>query len=506
MKGKKTYLKFVVSLFFFFSFSFSVFAQEQIEDELKRAQWLYHHENYEEALPIFKNLKENNPESSEIAYYLGLTYKQLQNYLEAIPYFIEAVTLDSPVEMAVLELIDLLYQCEQMDKAKKWIGFAEKNFISPGQAAFFKGLVLLKEGKDYSAAIEAFDNAVAMDSSLSEPVKYQKAICFTQLNDLKSAKEIFKEIVIKDPTADLASFSNEYLNAISRRQDSSRPFHASIGYSLQYDDNVVFSPNDDELAATITEKKDWNNVFTAQADYNLKFSDFFSLKLGGSAYSSKHNSIGFYDIGSYDFPVQPTFYLDKATVAFPIHYNYVSVNEERYLETSGIGNVNNIMLSKTNMMQTQIQYNNKNYRWALTDVDEDKEGTEYLWSLGWYNFFGRELNGFVNLKYTFNVDDTKGKNWQYRGHRATLTSVVPFMKVFNWNFVADYLFQDFEHRNSAYDKQRKDHVFTVSNLLAWEFIKNAEIDLQHTFVYDGASIGAYKYKKNIYSIGSKYRF
>ncbi len=507
----KTKINFFLAIFIILFLVIPVFVfaqeqQEQGEDDLKKAQWYYHHENYEEALPLFKNLKDQNPNSSEIAYYLGLTYKQLQSYLEAVPYFVEAITFDNPVEQAVLDLIDLLYQCEKFEDAKKWIAFAEKNFISPGQASFFKGLILLKEGNDYLSALDAFENAVAMDTSLVEPVKYQKAICYTQLNDLKAAKQIFKEIVIKDPTADLAVFSNEYLNAISRRQDSTKPFHASVGYSLQYDDNVVFRPNDDALATSISEESDLTHVFTAQADYNFKLSDFFSLKVGGNAYSSKHNSIGFYDVNSYDFPIQPTLYFKNSSIAFPVHYNYVAVNEQRYLETSGSGIINNVMLTKTNMLQNQFQFNNKDYKWDLTDIEENKEGNEYLWSMGWYNFFGRELNGFVNLRYTFNYDDTKGKNWRYQGNRLTFTSVVPFKKVFNWNFVADYLYQDFEHRNSSYDKNRQDHVFTVSNLLSWEFIKNGEIDLQHTFVYDSASIGAYKYKKNIYSLGSKYRF
>src|SRR5690606_32695104 len=104
--------------------------------------------------------------------------------------------------------------------------------------------------------------------------------------------------------------------------------------------------------------------------------------------------------------------------------------------------------------QSQILFNNKNYRWPLDNIDENKEGNEYLWSLGWYNFFGRDLNGFVNLRYTFSIDDVKGCNWEYKAHRLTFTSVVPFYKTFSWSFVFDYLRQDFLHRNTGYEKYR----------------------------------------------------
>jgi len=36
--------------------------------------------------------------------------------------------------------------------------------------------------------------------------------------------------------------------------------------------------------------------------------------------------------------------------------------------------------------------------------------------------------------------------------------------------------------------------------------KKVEDALQHTFVYDAASIGVFKYKKSAYSAGVKYRF
>ena len=47
-----------------------------------------------------------------------------------------------------MELIDLLYRLGETEEAKKWISVAEKEGVIPAQAAFFKGLALLKEGED----------------------------------------------------------------------------------------------------------------------------------------------------------------------------------------------------------------------------------------------------------------------------------------------------------------------------------------------------------------------
>lgn len=510
MPNKNGIWKFAVV--FFLSLSISIFsaiiskALAQETSKLEKAQWAFQHENYEEALPLFKELQAENPQSSEIAYYLGLTYKRLQDYLAAKQPLEAAVTLPSPVKNALLELIDLLYQCDKIDEAKKWITEAEKEFVTPAQTAFFKGLVTLKEGKDPEGALKSFEEAEKLDPSLAQTTKYQKALAYMQLKNFKLAKDYFKQIVVKDPTADLAGYANEYINALTLTEEAAQPFHGNIGYALQYDDNVVYQPNDQALKTGVFEHRDWRHVYTAQADYNLKPSDFFNLKMGYSFYGTKQNYIGFYDVMSYDIPIQPVFHFEKTTVAFPIHYNYVSVNNRKYLGTTGLSNLDNFMIGTTQMLQAQFQYNIKDYPWATSIYDDKKTGRECLASLGWFNFFGKNLGGYVNLRFAKNYEDTAGRNWTYQGERLTFTSVVPLVEKLKWDFVFDYFRQDFAKRNTDYNKYRSDDVYTISNLLAYEIFKNTELQLQHTYVYDGASIGIYKYHKNVFGFGVKYQF
>ncbi|MFA5363487.1 MAG: tetratricopeptide repeat protein [Candidatus Omnitrophota bacterium] len=491
------------SLVFLLLFS-NTFAQG--EDKFKKAQWLFQHENYEQALPLLNELRTADPQSSEIACYLGMTYKRLQDFLAAKPHLEAAVTLQPRVKNAFLELIDLLYQCEELDEAKKWIEIAEKENVDPAQTAFFKGLVLLKEGADPQGAIQSFENAEKLNPSLAQTVKYQKGLAYVQLEKFKEAKGLFREIIAKEPETDLAKFANEYISAITRRQEAKKAFRGSVGYSLQYDDNVVFKPTDDDLATGISSEDDWKNVFTAKGDYNLKINKNFGIKTGVSLFNSKHNDIGFYDVMSYDLPVQPTFYFKKAAIAFPIHFNYIDVNEKKYLTTMGYGNINSLMIGKKQMAQVQLQYNKKNFHWDTANPAEIKSSREYLWAAGWFYFFTKDREGLLNVRYAMNYDDAEGDNWRYHGNRLTFSSVVPLAEKLKWNFVADYFRQDFTKRNSLYDKVRHDDVYTAINLLAYEIFENTEVQLQHAFVYDSASIGAYKFKKNTYSVGVKYRF
>ena len=107
--------------------------------ELEKGIWHYKHENYEEAVKLLKGARSKDPDSSLAAYYLGITYKHLQDYKKARPNLEAAVKLKPPIKGALIELIDLLYKLGETKEAKKWINVAEKEDIRPAQIAFLKG-------------------------------------------------------------------------------------------------------------------------------------------------------------------------------------------------------------------------------------------------------------------------------------------------------------------------------------------------------------------------------
>jgi hypothetical protein len=467
---------------------------------------LFQHENYEEALPLFQELRAQDPQSAQTAFYLGLTYKKLQDYVSAIPELKAAATMQPPAKNALIELIDLLYQCDKINEAKQWIARAEQESDNPAQAAFFKGLVLLKEGKDIPAALQSFETAERLDPSLAKIVEYQKAIAHTQLKNYKVAKNTFKDIVARGPDSDMARFADEYIEELTRREKSAKPFHGSVGYAMEYDDNVVARPVDDTLAAGTDKEEDWRHVFTTQGDYIGKVTELLSIETGYSFYRTKHNDQGFYDLVSFNIPVQPIITLKKAAVSFPLQYSYTTVNDRTYLKTISAGNTNNIMLRPNTMLQTQLQFNHKDYDWAVSNPDDNRSGDEYLMALGGFRFFGRRLDGFINLRYALNYEETKGRNWGYLGNRVSATTVIPLSKKLRWNFVADYCHKGFIKNNTTYNQERHDNIYTLSNLLGYRIFENTELQLEHIWVYDDSRIGDYRYRKNVFGLGVKYTF
>ncbi|MDP3787024.1 MAG: tetratricopeptide repeat protein [Candidatus Omnitrophota bacterium] len=488
--------------------SFSLLAPTQISaadsPTLEKGISLYKQENFDEALPILKKAKEEDPNSSLAAYYLGITCKQLQNYKEAKTQLIDALSLTPKIKEALLELVEVLYQLGELNEAKSYIEVAEKENIKPPQIAFLKGLVLLKNGENLDA-ITAFERAKELDNTLTQAAEYQIGLANLKEKRFREAKKAFKDIIVLDPNSDLAQLSNEYMEALNRKEKAERPFRATLNVSGQYDTNVLLKPGDDTLATGITNESDWREVITFMGQYRQKVAERLVIEPQYSMYLSHQNKIGAYDVLSHTVSVTPNYYLDKATLGVATSYNYTDVGREKYLTTISVSPLANLIVGKNHMFQGNFKYQDKDYARTPTIADEDRNSDDYSGGLGYFFFFA-ENKGFLGLHYGINKEDTEGINWEYLGNRFTASVLYPFLEKFKLSLAGDAFLQNFDNSNTIFNVKRHDKVLTASSMLAYNFWKAAELQFRYTYVKDHSNIAIYDYDRSIYSLGVEYKF
>ncbi len=489
-------------LLFLCAYTTSTFAEAL--SLLEQGITYYRQENYDEALPLLKKAREEEPNSSLAAYYLGITYKQLQDYKNAKSHLMDAVNLAPKIKEALLELVEVLYQLGELDRAKKYIELAQRQNIKPPQTAFLKGLVLLKEGKNLDA-VKAFERAKVLDSSLEQTADYQIGLAYLKEKKFDEAKEAFKEVIVLEPNTDLAIFANRYVEAIERKKKAERPFRFTVGLAGQYDDNVLLKPGDATVAANITNEDDFREVFTFKGEHRKKFTEKFGLNSQYSLYYAHQDDIGLYDVLSNSVAFTPTYYFDRGTIGLPLMYNYTLVGEKEYLSTISVTPLCNLIIAKTQMGQLSFKYRKKDFLRTPLNIDENRDSNDFGASAGWFLFFA-ENKGFFSLRYEINKDDTKGNNWRYIGNRANATLLYPFFKLFKFSVSTDVFLQDFLETHTVYNVERKDKVYTVSTMLAYNFWKDSELQFRYTYVKDDSNIAVYDYDRNVYSIGVEYKF
>jgi hypothetical protein len=303
----------------------------------------------------------------------------------------------------------------------------------------------------------------------------------------------------------MANFANRYVDALSERERELRPWKFSFGTAWQYDDNVVLKPGDDTIATNITDEGDSRYVYTAQAEYNKRFTDKLGFRSQYMFYYGKQNDLGFYDQFSHTLVMQPSLYFKNSLLTFPTVYNHTLVNDRSYLSTPAISAVYNFMSGKSNMGQVYLKYQNEKYFWTPSTDDEDRNSNNAGGGIGWYFFF-KQNKGFLNLRYSAEKKFTQGNNWEYLSNRPSLTLLVPVLDKLNATFSVDYNIQDFSNSHTVFHVDRKDKLLTLSALLAYKFYKDSEIQLQYTFIKDDSNISLYSYNRNIYSAGFEFKF
>ena len=464
----------------------------------------YRGENYDEALEVLKKAREVDPTSTLAAYYLGLTYKQIQDYKQAKQHLEDAVTLTPKIKGALLELVEVLYQLGELEEAKRYIGIAEKEGIRPAQTAFLKGLALIKEGRNLEA-VEAFEEAKKLDRSLKQTADYQIGLAYLKEKKFKEAKEVFKEVVIMDPNADIALFANRYMEAISKKEEAEKPFKFSLGFAYQYDDNVILKPSGIAVAAEIADEADTREIVTFKSEYTKRFTDRLGLKLQHSLYWANQDDLNEYDVFSNSATVTPSYYFEKASLSAPVGYNYTMVGGHDYLSSLSVSPLYNFMIGSSYMGQLFFKYQNKNFLKSAANADEKRDSNYYGGGAGMFLFFA-DNKGFLNFRYELNKDDTEGDNWEYVGNKFTATLLVPLFERFKVSASGEAFLQDFENTHTVFGTKRDDEVYTASCLLAYNLFKDAEIQLRYTHVKGNSNIAVYDYDRNIFSGGLEYKF
>ncbi len=508
---KKPIIATIALLVLFLNFALTCqAAEEKISAVLEKGIGQYKHENYDEALITLKSAQSEAPQSSLAAYYLGLTYKQLQDYEKAIPHLKDAVTFSPKIKGALPELVDCYYQLGKLEEAKTWIAEAQADGIRPAQMIFLKGLILLKEEK-WEDAIETFKDAKGLDPAMAQTCNYQIGIAYLKGKKISDAQKAFTEVVITDPSSNMANFANEYVSTLSKRREATKPFKFAFNAAWQYDDNVILKPDDSAIAADISDKGDSRQVYTASGEYNHMFNDWLGARALYTFYYAKQSNLGFYDTVVNNFMIQPTIYMQNALITFPSGYSHTLVNDKAYLSSPYASGVYSVMVGDSNMANVSVTYKNEDYLWTPSIPAENRDGNNLTGSLGWYQFFA-DKKGFLNLRYALDKDWTRGDNWEYLGNRVSTTLLIPgstvhsFLDKFNLTVTGDIFFQDFSKSNTVYNVYRKDTVYTVSTLASYKIFKDAEIQLQYTHVVDNSNISVYKYTRNIYSAGVEIKF
>ena len=222
-------------------------------------------------------------------------------------------------------------------------------------------------------------------------------------------------------------------------------------------------------------------------------------------YYTKQNELHAFDLNSHTFGVAPSFYLGSNVLSVPVQYNYTWVDDQDYLGTLSVNPLINVKIAENQLGQLGVKFQDKNYEQTPVLVAEDRNGTRWAPGAAWFFFFNQNKS-FLNLRYEYDSENTRGNNWDYGGHRASAAVQLPLVENWKMTLVGEGYWQDFKNTHSAFNVKRSDENYTGSASLAYSFNKDWEWQIRYTYIDHPSNITIYEYTRSIVSTGVTARF
>ncbi|MDW8095122.1 MAG: tetratricopeptide repeat protein [Caldimicrobium sp.] len=499
MFRRKTILTTLFSLLILCALFSLVYSQTNpLEEGIRQFQA----ENYEEALESLKIAKAQNPESALVAYFLGLTLRQMGEIRASIEEFKRAVTLQPPVIEAYFDLIELLLTLDNLKEAQFWLAKAEGEKVRPAQVSFLKGLLHLREGK-IDKAIIAFEEAKKLDPTLEQAANLQIALAQIKERKFKTALQTLKIVTSIDPKSELAEFAKEYERALERLIKEHKFLKIGLSLNYQYDDNAVGADG-----TIVKRAHDTINSGSLRLEIQPLIEPPWYFNFQSHLSTSYYKRFDNLNTKSITFVGIPGFHLPKGMFSIPTSYTRNWLDEKEYSENYSLKPSLNLILMENHLSQFYTGYGKtrmiRKYPWQREE-EESRTSTHYNFGLGYIYSFA-EGRGMVNLRYEHQINEAKGKNWKNKGDKLSGTVLIPLHKKLSLSFFGDYSTLRFNYVHTVFGKKRKDTQMTGGFLLRWILYRGLSINCQGVYIRNKSNIKVYDYDKKPFSIGIDYEF
>lgn len=424
----------------------------------------YHQENFEEAIVSLLKASRENPSSAEAAYYTGLTYRELLNYESAKTWLNKALSLKPSLTEAYVPLAEVLYSFGETGEAEKYLEKAGEQGSRSARASYLSGLILSDQGEKKEAARE------------------------------------FKTAIALEPESEAALLSGGLLNTMGYRESQ---LALSVGYTFQYDDNVILKPSEDISGLAVSDEKDTRHVLTAGADYST-VRGRAGLRAAYSFYQSLHQDLDHMDVQAHSLNLIPSLRINKGSIYLLGGYDYYLIDNDEYLKTITLKPSWTFITEGGKGVNLFAGMIYKDFLQKALSKDEERDGTNVNAGLGILFPFNADKS-YVKLSYTYDSEDTDGSNWDYSGHKGTLLLSHPLAQAMALSLNGNYYLQDYKNTHVSFGKKREDKILEMEATLTYSF-KGIDFNVHYSYTNSDSNITAYDYSRNIAGVGAEYSF
>lgn len=460
---------------------------------------------FEEALQELDRAVALEPQEAEIHYYLGLVHSQLRGFPSAVAAFQRSLEVDPSLEKVHYDLGVAYFNLADYSQAIQAFRRAEGYEPRRAMVPFFLGYAHYLR-KELDGCLAHFKRAQELDPALKQNAQFFSGMAYMSLERFPEAKEAFQSAVAADPKTDLALASQRYLEGIEERKRLSRRWSLRTHLGFQYDDNVSLEPTGSPVlpGRPDEDEEDFRPAFFLTGEYKLFKRAGWESALRYNFYQSIHSRLHDFDYhsqqGLLSLSRQGKLQQLPYQIQFDYGYTYGLLGEARYLEGQGTGATLSVAEGAQGLTQVFYRFQKRDFHFEIPQPAFNRDSDNHAIGLTQWLFSAHHTRS-LKLGYLFDVDQARGNNWDYEGHRVLFGVQSSLGRRLRIHAEAEYYPQRYRHVNTRSQKRRRDKEYTYSLGLEWELRKSLTLSVRYLRKNHDSNIADYDYERDVYSVG-----
>jgi Tfp pilus assembly protein PilF len=474
-------------------------ASQQSELLYSKGLVLFHAQRYQEALTLFEQAVEVDPDDVYALYYRGVARGRLGDSEGAIQDLRAVAERKPDLSAASLELGVALVDDGRAAEAMPWLERAQQVPELDGQASFFLGIAQLRSGRDASAEAN-FERAANADPKLALAALYYRGVAAYQTARWSEAEDRFRAVTSQSPGSKLGREAADFLASIEARQ--ARDFRLFADLSVFYDSNVTIGPDDDTVSDEIgvSGEDDGGVAVTVGGGFTPLRTQRALVNVSYDFFQSFYFDLTDFDLQDHRPSVEVVGRAGPTRFGLLGRYDYYTLNAHRFLQEATAFPWFTLYYGAASRFDLSYRMR---YRDFLDSDFELRSGFNHSMGIQYVFNFG-DWARFVSVGYRYDLENPDGssdeaKAFGYDGHEASVGV--------GWTFPAG-IWGDagYAYHYESYDSDsggRRDHDHRIFAAVGKELTDWLLVRCSYSGTINDSNQDVFQYDRNIVSLGAE---
>jgi len=476
---------------------------------------------YEAALNHFRQALERETGHVEALYYSGVALMALQRPAEAVP-FLERAHEKSPDELSIAFELGLVYfTLNQYDKAESLLEASFARDPSLHSLGYYVGYVRYRK-ENYQGALRAFRAGRTADPNIAQLTSLYSALSLAALGLPAQAVSEVEQALKTAPGSPLTSSAERLRDSMVAARSSDRRLRADVRVGGFYDNNVTTRPDPKAGDATVQALRRRNprsagELFSLRLEYDWLRAGPWDATVGYSFFTTYNNELPSFNV--IDHLATLGVSRRDTLLAMPFQsgaqysYDYLLLGGNEFLQRHSLSLFGLLVENATHLTTAQARVQIKEFSGIQPLVPEElQDATNGM--IGFLHLvrFSGERH-FLKGGYQFDVEDSKGSDFDYHGHRllAGAQYTLPWADI-RLSYDFEFHYRDYLHRNVVFPdnapgtRARSDREYTHLARVLVPLPYNLSLSGEFQSTINRSNLAVFSYHRDVFSLSMGWQY